>query len=190
MATKAGALSGFVYRVGEGVLHGARLRTGAWLVASVCPEGSTDGAMTPVTTAGVIALQGYGPGGVPTQTPPAQAPAPPGPAEAPAPGTPALAPPGPAPAPEPPGPAVVAPPGPVAGPPPPGAAGVVAAGAVVVTLAGVVTVVVTVDVVGFLLLLLEPHPAVSELRAIAAAMPAATETRRAVALPVMSTPIS
>ncbi|OCB33615.1 hypothetical protein A5676_03210 [Mycobacterium malmoense] len=65
-----------------------------------------------------------------------------------------------------------------------------AAGAVVVTLAGVVTVVVTVEVVGFLLLLLEPQPAVNELRAIAAAMPAATETRRAVALPVMSTPIS
>ncbi|EFG74702.1 hypothetical protein HMPREF0591_5292 [Mycobacterium parascrofulaceum ATCC BAA-614] len=65
-----------------------------------------------------------------------------------------------------------------------------AAGAVVVTLAGVVTVVVTVEVVGFLLSLLEPQPAVNELRAIAAAMPAATETRRAVALPVMSTPIS
>ncbi|WP_090420953.1 hypothetical protein [Mycobacterium europaeum] len=167
------------------------MRTGAWLVASAW-AGEHRRGDDAGDRAGVIAQRGYGPGGVPTQTPPAQAPAPPGPAEAPAPGTPALAPPGPAPAPEPPGPAVVAPPGPVAGPPPPGAAGVVAAGAVVVTLtlAGVVTVVVTLDVVGFLLLLLEPHPAVSELRAIAAAMPAATETRRAVALPVMSTPIS
>ncbi|OBB67905.1 hypothetical protein A5758_10990 [Mycobacterium sp. 852014-50255_SCH5639931] len=59
-----------------------------------------------------------------------------------------------------------------------------------VTLAGVVTVVVTVEVVGFLLLLFELQPAVNELRAIAAAMPAATETRRTVPLPVMSTPIS
>ncbi|OBH09416.1 hypothetical protein A5695_24045, partial [Mycobacterium sp. E1747] len=97
--------------------------------------------------------------------------------------------PGPAPAPEPPGPAVVAPPGPVSGPPP-GPAGVVAAGAVVVTLAGVVTVVVTVEVVGFLLLLSELQPAVNELEAIAAAIPAAIKTRRAVPLPVMSTPIS
>ncbi|OBK68741.1 hypothetical protein A5653_14535 [Mycobacterium colombiense] len=59
-----------------------------------------------------------------------------------------------------------------------------AVGAVVVTLAGVVTVVVTVEVLGLLLLLLE-HPADNELKAIAAAIPAATETRRAVPLPVM-----
>lgn len=179
--------------LGGGVLHRALLRIGARLVASVC-VGERRRDDDAGDQAGVIAQRGgagyYGLGGVPTQTPPAQAPAPPGPAEAPAPGTPALAPPGPAPAPEPPGPAVVAPPGPVSGPPPPGPAGVVAAGAVVVTLAGVVTVVVTVDVVGFLLLLFELHPAVNELRAIAAAMPAATETRRAVPLPVMSTPIS
>ncbi|WP_170880008.1 hypothetical protein [Mycobacterium colombiense] len=52
------------------------------------------------------------------------------------------------------------------------------------TLAGVVTVVVTVEVLGLLLLLLE-HPADNELKAIATAIPAATETRRAVPLPVM-----
>ena len=114
----------------------------------------------------------------------AHAPAPPGPAEAPAPGTPALAPPGPAPAPEPPGPAVVAPPGPVSGPPPPGPPGAGADGAVVVTLTGVVMVVVTVEVVGLLLLLPELHAVVNELRAIAAATPAATETR-VTPLPVM-----
>jgi len=123
------------------------------------------------------------PGGVPTHTPLAHAPAPPGPADAPAPGTPALAPPGPAPAPEPPGPAVVAPPGPVSGPPPPGPPGAGADGAVVVTLTGVVMVVVTVEVVG-LLLLPELHAVVNELRAIAAATPAATETR-VTPLPVM-----
>ena len=52
------------------------------------------------------------------------------------------------------------------------------------TLAGVVTVVVTVEVVGFLLLLPELHAVVNELRAIAAATPAATETR-VTPLPVM-----
>ncbi|OBI08403.1 hypothetical protein A5714_21105 [Mycobacterium sp. E2462] len=63
---------------------------------------------------------------------------------------------------------------------PPGPPGAVPEGAVVVTLAGVVTVVVTVEVEGFLFLSPEPHPAVKLLSAIAAAMPAARETRRAV----------
>ncbi|ETZ55012.1 hypothetical protein L838_1007 [Mycobacterium avium MAV_120709_2344] len=80
--------------------------------------------------------------------------------------------------------------GPTIGPPPPpGPAVVVAAGAVVVTVTGVVTVVVTVEVVG-LLLLPELHPAASGLNAIAAAIPAATEIRRALRLPVTSKPIS
>ncbi|WP_142248556.1 hypothetical protein [Mycobacterium colombiense] len=78
---------------------------------------------------------------------------------------------------------MVAPPCPTLGPPPPGPPVPGAVGAVVVTLAGVVTVVVTVEVLGLLLLL--EHPADNELKAIAAAIPAATETRRAVPLPVM-----
>lgn len=78
---------------------------------------------------------------------------------------------------------MVAPPCPTPGPPPPGPPVPGAVGAVVVTLAGVVTVVVTVEVLGLLLLL--EHPADNELKAIAAAIPAATETRRAVPLPVM-----
>ncbi len=120
--------------------------------------------------------RGYGLGGVPTQTPPAQAPAPPGPAEAPAPGTPALAPPGPAPAPAP-GAPVVTPPGPPVGPPvsPGGTAGEVG-----LVLTGVETVVVTVVVDGFLPLSPEPHAAVSVLRPIAAVTPAATAKRRAI----------
>jgi hypothetical protein len=65
----------------------------------------------------------------------------------------------------------------------PGPPGAGADGAVVVTLTGVVTVVVTVEVVGFLLLP-ELHAVVNELRAIAAATPAATETR-VTPLPVM-----
>lgn len=68
--------------------------------------------------------------------------------------------------------------------PPPGPAGVVA-GAVVVTLAGVVTVVVTVEVDGLLLLLPEPHPAVNVVRAITVAVPATTVSRRGIPLLVM-----
>lgn len=45
------------------------------------------------------------------------------------------------------------------------------------TLVGVVTVVVTVEVEGFLLLLPELHAVVNEPRAIAAATPATTEKR-------------
>lgn len=126
---------------------------------------------------------GYGPGGVPTQTPPAHAPAPPGPADAPAPGTPALAPPGPAPAPAPPGAFVVTPPGPAPPPGRPGSAGG-GAGGIGEVLGGVVLggvrVIVTVVVDGLFSCPLGPHAAVNVLSPTAVVSTAATAKRRAI----------
>ncbi|BBZ43010.1 hypothetical protein MPRM_02910 [Mycobacterium parmense] len=77
---------------------------------------------------------------------------------------------------------MVAPPGPTVGPEP-GPAGA-DEGAVVVTLAGVVTVVVTVEVGAFLFP--EPQAAVNGLNASAVAARAATEMRRRTWFAVMS----
>jgi hypothetical protein len=115
------------------------------------------------------------PGPAPAPVPPAPAVAPPGPAPAPAPGTFAVAPPGPAPAP--------------GAPVPPGAVVTTVVVGVAVVVAVVVVVVVVLLVLEEPLPLLPPHAAVSVLRAITAAIPAAAEKRRVFLVSVMvSTP--